>query len=60
MFKAHMFQPKTASCDLTATTRSCSIVPEPDLDEVMQDPITIALMVAAAFPLMRVRYNANR
>ena len=58
MFKAHMFQPKTASCDLTATTRSCSLVPEPDRDELMQDPI--ALMVAAAFPLMRVRYNANR
>ena len=46
MFEVYMLQPMTAACDLFATTRRQSCVPEPDLDELMQDPMTIALMAA--------------
>ena len=45
MFEVYMLQPMTATCDLFATSRR-SFVPEPDLDELMQDPLTIALMAA--------------
>ena len=41
-----MLQRMTVACDLFATTRRCSFVPEPDRDELMQDPMTIALMAA--------------
>jgi hypothetical protein len=46
MFEVYMLQPMTATCDLFATTRCSCSVPEPDLDELMQDPMTIALMAA--------------
>jgi hypothetical protein len=46
MFEVHMLQPMTATSDLFATPRRRSFVPEPDLDELMQDPMTIALMNA--------------
>jgi hypothetical protein len=46
MFEVYMLQPMTATCDLFATSRRRSLVPEPDLDELMQDPMTIALMAA--------------
>jgi len=46
MFEVYMLQPVTAACGLFATTRRrCSIV-EPDLDELMRDPLTLALMAA--------------
>jgi hypothetical protein len=46
MFEVYMLQPMTATCDLFATTRRRSLVPEPDLDELMQDPVTLAVMAA--------------
>jgi hypothetical protein len=46
MFEAHILRPITAACDRFATTRRRNFVPEPDLGELMQDPITIALMAA--------------
>ncbi len=46
MFEVYMLQPMTAACDLFTTTRRRSCVAEPDLDELMQDPMTIALMAA--------------
>jgi hypothetical protein len=46
MFEVYMLQPMTAACDLFATTRRRSFVSEPDLDELLQDPMTIALMAA--------------
>lgn len=46
MFEVYMLQPVTAACDLFATNRRCSSMPEPDLDELMQDPMTLALMAA--------------
>jgi hypothetical protein len=46
MFEVYMLQPMTAACDLFATTCNRCSVPEPDLNELMQDPMTIALMAA--------------
>ena len=46
MFEVHMLQPMARTCDLLATTRRRSFVSEPDLDELMRDPMTIALMDA--------------
>lgn len=41
-----MLQPVTASCDLFTATGSRQFVAEPDLAEVMGDPMTEALMAA--------------
>ncbi|HWB50032.1 MAG TPA: hypothetical protein VG651_13050 [Stellaceae bacterium] len=46
MFEVYMLQPVTASCDLFAPPRRRSLVPEPDLDELMRDPMTLAVMAA--------------
>jgi hypothetical protein len=46
MFEVYMLQPVTAACDLFATTRRRSLVAEPDLHELMRDPMTLALMAA--------------
>ena len=46
MFEVYMLQPATGTCDLLAPTDRRSLVPEPDLDELMQDPMTLALMAA--------------
>ena len=46
MFEVYMLQPVTTACDglIPAGRRCC--VPEPDLDELMHDPMTLALMAA--------------
>jgi len=41
-----MLQPLNASCDLIAVGRRCKLVAEPDLAELMGDPMTEALMAA--------------
>ena len=41
-----MLQPVTASCDLFARGEHRKFVAEPDLAELMRDPITHALMAA--------------
>jgi len=46
MFEVYMLQPMTAGCDLFALQPRRSLVAEPDLDEVLRDPITLALMAA--------------
>jgi hypothetical protein len=46
MFEVYMLQPVTAACDLFATDGPRSLAPEPDLDELMRDPMTLALMAA--------------
>ena len=46
MFEVYMLQPVTATCDLFGGARRRSLVPEPDLDELMHDPITVAVMAA--------------
>jgi hypothetical protein len=46
MFEVYMLQPMTAACDLFAASRRRSLVPEPGLDELMQDPMTLAVMAA--------------
>jgi hypothetical protein len=46
MFEVYMLQPVTAACHLFAPTRGRNRVAEPDLDELMRDPITQALMAA--------------
>jgi hypothetical protein len=45
MFQVYMLQPVTSACELFAKRRR-SFVPEPDLDELIQDPMTQALMAA--------------
>jgi hypothetical protein len=45
MTEVYMLQPVTASCDLFAAPSLCKFV-EPDLAELMRDPITQALMAA--------------
>jgi hypothetical protein len=45
MMEVYMLQPVTASCDLFAASSRCKFV-EPDLAELMRDPITEALMTA--------------
>jgi hypothetical protein len=46
MFEVYMLQPVTAACELFAASRRRSFVAEPDLDELMRDPMTLALMEA--------------
>ena len=46
MLEVYMLQPVTASCDLFATANVAKFVAEPDLAELMRDPITQALMAA--------------
>jgi hypothetical protein len=46
MSEVYMLQPVTSACDLFATSRRRSYVAEPDLDELMRDPMTVALMAA--------------
>jgi hypothetical protein len=46
MFEVYMLQPVTSTCDLFATSGRRSYVAEPDLDELMCDPITLAVMAA--------------
>ncbi len=46
MFEVYMLQPVTTACELFATTRRRSVVAEPDLSELMRDPMTVALMAA--------------
>jgi hypothetical protein len=46
MFEVYMLQPVTSACDLFASSCRHSYVAEPNLDEVMNDPITRALMAA--------------
>lgn len=46
MFQVNMLQPVTASCDLFATQNPGKFVAEPDLTELMRDPMTQALMAA--------------
>jgi len=41
-----MLQPVTSSCDLFCEGGRRSYVAEPDLDELMRDPITLAIMAA--------------
>jgi hypothetical protein len=46
MFQVYMLQPMTSACDLFgAGGRRCSVA-EPGLDELMSDPMTLALMQA--------------
>ena len=45
MFEVYMLQPVTAACELFADRRH-SFVQEPDLKELMRDPMTLALMAA--------------
>jgi hypothetical protein len=46
MMEVYMLQPVTASCDLFATQNRCKLTAEPDLAELMRDPMTQALMAA--------------
>jgi hypothetical protein len=46
MFEVYMLQPVTAACDLFATNGRRSLVQEPDLNELMADPMTLAVMAA--------------
>jgi hypothetical protein len=46
MFEVYMLQPVTSSCELFAPSGRCSYVSEPNLDELMRDPMTQALMAA--------------
>ena len=47
MFEVYMLQPVTAVCELFGTRGSRqSVVVEPDLDELLRDPMTLALMAA--------------
>lgn len=41
-----MLQPVTAMCELFASSGRRSIVAEPNLDELMRDPMTLAVMAA--------------
>jgi hypothetical protein len=47
MFEVYMLQPVTAACELFATGRNRPrLVAEPALEDLMRDPITLALMIA--------------
>jgi hypothetical protein len=46
MLDVYMLHPVTSACDLFAPSRRGSYVAEPDLDELMRDPIMLALMSA--------------
>ena len=46
MSEVYMLQPVTASCDLFGSVRRRQLVAEPDLAELMRDPMTQALMAA--------------
>jgi hypothetical protein len=46
MLEVYMLQPVTASCDLFANAGRRAFVVEPDLAELMGDPMTQALMTA--------------
>jgi hypothetical protein len=46
MFEVYMLQPVTAACELFATSRRQRSVAEPALDDLMRDPMTLALMAA--------------
>jgi len=46
MFEVYMLQPTTEACDLLGTTRRGSYVSEPDLNDLMEDPMTLAVMAA--------------
>ena len=46
MSEVYMLQPVTASCDLFANVGRRAFVAEPDLAELMRDPMTQALMAA--------------
>jgi len=41
-----MLQPVTSACELFAPSRRLSYIAEPNLDELMRDPMTMALMDA--------------
>ncbi len=45
MFEFYMLQPVTAASDLFDNRRH-SFVPEPDLVELMRDPMTLAVMAS--------------
>ena len=45
MYEVYMLQPVTSACELFAPVRR-SFVPDPNLNELMRDPITLALMAA--------------
>jgi hypothetical protein len=46
MFEVYKLQPGNASCELFGTPRRRNCVAEPKLDELMRDPMTLALMAA--------------
>lgn len=46
MFEVYMLQPVTSTCDLFASNGRRTLVAEPDLDELMEDPVTLAVMAA--------------
>jgi hypothetical protein len=45
MYEVYMLQPMTSSCDLFCSGQK-TYVSEPNLDELMRDPMTQALMAA--------------
>jgi len=46
MSQAYMLQPVNATCELFGSPRRRNCVAEPDLSELMRDPMTLALMAA--------------
>lgn len=46
MFEVYMLQPITAGCELFAAGRPHKLLTEPNLAELMGDPMTQALMAA--------------
>ena len=46
MVEVYMLQPVTARCELFASRTRRSVVAEPDLDELLNDPMTLAVMAA--------------
>jgi hypothetical protein len=46
MFEVYMLQPVNAACELFGSSRRRNCVAEPNLDELMRDPMTLALMAA--------------
>ena len=46
MFEVYMLQPVTSTCDLFGEVGRRTFVAEPDLDELMSDPMTHAVMAA--------------
>jgi hypothetical protein len=46
MSQAYMLQPVNAICELFGAPRRRNCIAEPDLNELMRDPMTLALMAA--------------